>query len=133
MRVAMLAVVGLSLVFGRRASASPDHDSGPVHLDFKIEAPDQKAPLASGALDVEPFQMSWFEAREEGAIHKLALKFTARPQRDGTVGVYMEVAEVDADGQEVRWAPAIQGKRGVPLSASIHAGELTRTITVTVK
>jgi hypothetical protein len=126
------ALVAASLLAGT-AHAEPDHAAGPFHIDFRLDASEHKSPLAAGSLETEPFQSSRFETQELGAVSKLQVDLFARPQVDGTVAVELDLNEVDANGRVVKWRPAMQGKRGVPLTATIRAGDISRTITVTVR
>jgi len=136
MRPALLALVAaLPLSLGRPALAVPDHTAGPLHVEFRVESPEHKGPIAAGSMEMAPFEGSRFELSGAGS-QKLSVKLLARPQADGTVEVEMELDEVDANGQVVKWQPAMmgkRGKRGTPLSATIQAGDTTRTMVVTVR
>ncbi|MBS2033214.1 MAG: hypothetical protein JST54_35400 [Deltaproteobacteria bacterium] len=131
--VAVCFMIVLSLVFGRSAHADPDLEAGPLHLDFKVDAPDHKSPVASGSMEMEAQHTSKFEVQSAGEPGKLALEFFSRIHHDGTVAVWVGYEEVGAKGERVSWEPAMQGKRGAPLTATIRAGQVERTITVTVR
>jgi hypothetical protein len=49
------------------------------------------------------------------------------------VAIELTVKDVEQDGRTIEWRPSMRGKRGVPLTATIHAGEVTRTVTLTVR
>lgn len=114
-------------------SARADARTGPLHLDFRVDAGDTKAALVSGALEAEPFQVMKYKSNQVGGANEVELDMYVRPQADGTVGVELELRETDTDGHIIDWKPAMLGRRGVPLTATIHAGDVTRTVVVTVK
>jgi len=114
-------------------SAYADVRSGPVQLEFRVEAPDQKAPLISGSLPAEPLETMKYKANLSGDAAVLELSLFVRPQADGTVGVELELEEQDADGHRIAWKPALAGRRGTPMVATVRAGGITRTVTVTVR
>jgi len=133
MRIALMCfMVVLSLAFGRSAHADSDLDNGPLHLDFKVDAPDHKGPVASGSMEMEPQHSTKFQVEPSGP-GKMSLEFFSRIHHDGTVAVYVGYEEIGPKGEKVSWEPAMQGKRGAPISATIRAGQVERTITVTVR
>jgi len=134
MRIAVMCfMVALSLVASRSAHADPDLDAGPLHLEFRVDAPDHKTPMAAGSMEMETQRTSKFQVEPGGEPGKLALEFYSRIHHDGTVAVYVGYEEVGPKGEKVSWEPAMQGKRGTPLTATIRAGQVERTITVTVR
>lgn len=135
MRIPLLAALVLvSLGSSRVALAdTPDLDAGPLHVDFKVEAPDHKAPLASGSMEMEANAMTEFESAPAGDPSRFKVQLFSRLHRDGTVAVWVSLDEVGAKGDKVKWQPSLQGKRGTPMIASVNIGNTARTITVTVR
>ena len=131
MRVAVIAALFLLSLVPWRAQA--DERSAPLHVDFRVEDPAQKTALISGSMEAEPLEPMRYMANQVGPVALLELHLFLRPAADGTVGVELQLRENDADGHTIDWRPALAGKRGAPLTATVHAGDVTRTVTVTVR